>query len=1533
MDHPARARVAEIMVARVGGAGEERTRGSGYLVSPGWVLTAYHVVKDAVSVGVWLGAPLELVPEEGVAVEAGRVLAAPAADLALLPLSGQADDPSCEPAPFGRLVREPGPAVPVAAVGCPRFKLRPAPDRPGVLLRELDYAIGSIAALSDARTGRFAFAVDVPPGPDPDEHSPWEGMSGAAVWASGRLVGVVGQHHPREGLATLTVCPVEQLFGSASEDQLEAWLAALPQLPAAAGNLRRATPPTVRKIEVARARRAAEALVPRVLIGRGVELAALEEFACSDARWRWIQGDAFVGKTALMAWFALHPPERVDVAACFLRRASGAHTAEYALDVLTRQLALLADRPGYLPPQFPSDRNNDFADLLEEAARASAERDRQLLVLIDGLDEYDPTTASLDLADWLPGHRTLPDQAKLLTASRAGADVRLPPGHPLSRSLQRISASAAATEIQQAAHAELNRAVRTPGGFLLHLLCCLAVAGSGLTASELCALLKLRGDDPDVSEIEAQLSSSLGRSLMRLPNPEDTGTPVYAFAHDTLLTEARSRFASDLTTYEDLIDTWVDEYIEQGWPATTPRYCLDGYVDMLVRRGEGIRLAAIALDDRRRLRLLAVTGSRVADATVIAKAQRSVSMMATPNFGTAIRLALESLIVRNSLEETARPEMVAFDVRRGEVRKAIDTVKALSPEAGYWRSTYVELVAALYLTGRDDTAEALLQRARSEHPDERLADSVAARVAAERPDLAIRLVDGDSAALAAIAPSLAAHDAFAESAIRSVGGQPELQLAVACALAPRQPKAALRTLNRFTGFPEWSAGSKLWRDSSFARVEAARAMKSADAALDVLAAERDGNDCRAAQIAMGALLAKRGRGAEVASSLNDGISPSSVLAQFACGEETTLLVDQAIAGGRTWTGADLDLLQRFDPVLATSPRNIRADYARLLRSVRSFGAERREQAAVVILTQLLMIDDLRDGDAELLAEHFDAARIPVHDAYGAAASRIALVEPRRAAALAVDSGPTSTSVLRDVLRDIAARDLRLAIELTDTVSPEFSVTRSVILGAVGGLADPRDTKIIDELNRRIAPPESSWVVAYVLADAGLRVAAQLPDGDARARQLLERFSHHTDTSVGRYTALGRWSRIERAISLAIAGDADAAVQMMREGDNALSQDSRIREGWARLAKHLPAELASNVLQHQVLPRAAGPERHRAICALASLDPKAAIHQLLEYPLVPRTFAAVLHLADESLTDDTARDQIRLEVERLMVEAPGDTALLLRWSADRTSLATFYGAAPLRPGYELLWSRLKHDDAHPIVNACDQAQLEPALFIGAWVYDRPHRLPQAVDAIIERFHSELFSRIPKRVAVLVDAAAHADIAAANAVIDDIEWRPTPEYELLRDQSYKTLVAELAHCDRDAAYQRASAIEDPWVAARALAALAAAIAAGPIGGFGPTLSDVLAISHSRARSTIDFARDLISGLTLIDYVEPYALMTLLAETSAWPVADSIYEFGPLFSLLRQGRAAVAAAADAIMASHLAAGGLGTRGDDRHIKVAGL
>jgi hypothetical protein len=88
IDHPVRARIAEILVVRMGRTGEIHIRGSGYLVSPGWVLTAGHVVLDATSIGVWLGARSMLAPEAGVVVDPEYVLMIPGADLALLPVAG-----------------------------------------------------------------------------------------------------------------------------------------------------------------------------------------------------------------------------------------------------------------------------------------------------------------------------------------------------------------------------------------------------------------------------------------------------------------------------------------------------------------------------------------------------------------------------------------------------------------------------------------------------------------------------------------------------------------------------------------------------------------------------------------------------------------------------------------------------------------------------------------------------------------------------------------------------------------------------------------------------------------------------------------------------------------------------------------------------------------------------------------------------------------------------------------------------------------------------------------------------------------------------------------------------------------------------------------------------------------------------------------------------------------------------------------------------------------------------------------------------
>jgi hypothetical protein len=619
-DHPARPRIAEVLVTQ---AGEDR-RGSGYLVAPGWVLTAAHVVADAQKVAVWLDAPQILEDHPGVGVDPRRILLAADADLALLPV-GRSHAEWVEPVLLGQLDRTSMDAVSVAAAGCPRFKLRAAPGRPGVQLRELHVAIGTIVAGSDAKTGTLELAVERAPAedPQPDEHSPWEGMSGAVVWASGRLVGVVGQHHPREGPGMLTVRPLTALFEAVTVEELAVWQQALPQLPARAEDLSLAALPSVRELVVRRAQKAANDLVPKVLVARAEELADLAAFVGSPQRWRWVQGTAFAGKSALLAWFALHPPKGVEVAACFLRRTTGQARADYALDVLTRQLARLASRPDYQPAPFLGERVDDFTDLLEDAALACQQLGRRLLILVDGLDEDQTVERGLRVARWLPDDEILPDNAWLLVASRAGVPIPLPDGHPLTAHTYRLMASVAASELQTLAEDELEEALNA-GGLVYDLLGLLAAAIGGLTVSEFAELIR-RDGRPNISsvEIEKELDRLLARSVSAVMDPEEFDEPVRVFAHDALLDYVQMRYTRrrDLPSYHDRIDRWAQEYQQQGWPPTTPPYLLRLYTSQLASQARNPAttperwrqvietLYQIVTDPARSTRLLERTGN------------------------------------------------------------------------------------------------------------------------------------------------------------------------------------------------------------------------------------------------------------------------------------------------------------------------------------------------------------------------------------------------------------------------------------------------------------------------------------------------------------------------------------------------------------------------------------------------------------------------------------------------------------------------------------------------------------------------------------------------------------------------------------------------------------------------------------------------------------------------------------------------------------------------------------------------------------
>ncbi|WP_285229387.1 trypsin-like peptidase domain-containing protein [Streptomyces benahoarensis] len=220
--------MVQILTERSAGA---PWRGSGYRVSDGAVLTAAHVVSDAASVRLRFvtedGGTAEL-PGEPVWTDTGIDVAV----LRIVDGTGLPGGPSVPPVRFARIT------APVAceALGFPRFRLRRDPaatERAGSRYRDTHHARGSATPLSYLRAGLLEITVDGP-GHDPD-HSPWEGMSGAAVWSDGCVIGVVSEHPEGDGPGRLAASRVERWY-PLPEDRRDA-LHGLIGLPAGADAL------------------------------------------------------------------------------------------------------------------------------------------------------------------------------------------------------------------------------------------------------------------------------------------------------------------------------------------------------------------------------------------------------------------------------------------------------------------------------------------------------------------------------------------------------------------------------------------------------------------------------------------------------------------------------------------------------------------------------------------------------------------------------------------------------------------------------------------------------------------------------------------------------------------------------------------------------------------------------------------------------------------------------------------------------------------------------------------------------------------------------------------------------------------------------------------------------------------------------------------------------------------------------------------------------------------------------------------------
>jgi tetratricopeptide (TPR) repeat protein len=698
---------ATVVMVRLGDKGR---RGSGYLVAPGKVLTAAHVVEGAAGVQVRFEGDrsdrrvVDAVVEwahTGIDV---AVLAVPEDDVPLVSYGG---------------LDEADAVVWCTALGFPRFKMRTNDD--GSRYRDAEHAQARCAVLSNGREGTLDLTVDSPPAEDPDpRRDAWEGMSGAAAFSGGLLVGIVSRHHRGDGPGRIAASRVDRWAETLTEAErvtleglLGRRLVALPSV----------VPPSSHDLLQAAYLAQLAETAPTSLEERDAELADLASFCAGPDPYLWLQGAPWAGKTALAAWFALHPPRGVVPVWFFItaRDTSQSDSNAYTTALIDQLAAVVGREP--VATASPTARDGQRRLLLGQAADWVARNGRILLLVVDGLDEDQslaPGGTGTSIASLLPERP--PPNLRVLVTSRTnpGLPANVRGGHPLRVCpVVTLSATAASRHTEFEATYDLQQALA--GDRLQHdLVGFLAAARGTLTRDD---LRELTG--APAFEVRQRLDSAFGR-ILRLrgdagigagqsgPEGYDGDTTLHAstrgylFAHETLLAAAQDGLGPDLGGYLDRLHTWAKTYEERGWPEDTPAYLLQPYARLTALLGDLRRLTALAVHVGRRERLRDVTGSDAAYLAELATAREAVRRTTPDDLGALAALtAAEGFVAeRNS---NLHPDIPVAYARMGRVRRAIGLARSVS--APLLRARALADVACVLAGARDRRALRLAEEA------------------------------------------------------------------------------------------------------------------------------------------------------------------------------------------------------------------------------------------------------------------------------------------------------------------------------------------------------------------------------------------------------------------------------------------------------------------------------------------------------------------------------------------------------------------------------------------------------------------------------------------------------------------------------------------------------------------------------------------------------------------------------------------------------------------------------------------------------
>ncbi|WP_030687732.1 hypothetical protein [Streptomyces globisporus] len=370
-------------------------------------------------------------------------------------------------------------------------------------------------------------------------------------------------------------------------------------------------------------------IAPTEIIERESELAGLKAFCEDDSSpaYAWWRAEAWAGKTALLSWFALHPPSGVRVVPFFVTARHGAQNDVVAyVDVVLEQLAELVGEE--LPVRLTdATRAGHLMRLYTEASRICKEHHERFVLLVDGLDEDRGVTVGPDshsIASLLPH---APDSnTRVIVAGRLNPPLPgdVPVGHPLRdpAAVRILEPSPYAQVMRAEAEREL-KAFLAEGQHSRDLLGLVVSSGGGLTADDLAHLT-----GTTAYAVKDSFRTRAGRTfaVRETGIAPTSGREGYLLAHEELHTQAREMLGETaLESCRSLLHVWYEEHRESGWQQDPPEYLLKGYFQLLRTLGDTDRMVRCALDDARRERLLEATGNDTAGLTELRAAGEAVA--------------------------------------------------------------------------------------------------------------------------------------------------------------------------------------------------------------------------------------------------------------------------------------------------------------------------------------------------------------------------------------------------------------------------------------------------------------------------------------------------------------------------------------------------------------------------------------------------------------------------------------------------------------------------------------------------------------------------------------------------------------------------------------------------------------------------------------------------------------------------------------------------------------------------------------------